>query len=192
MSVSFTLHTPASAPEPSRPVLEATAKAFGFKPNLHAVLAEAPAALAGYAALWDAFAGSSLSPAEQQVVYLTANYENECRYCMAGHSVLARQAGVPAQAVAAIRDGAPIEDARLEALHRFTTAEVTERGWVPEAQVEAFQAAGYSRQQVLEVILGVAVKTISNYTNHIADTPLDPFMAGTVWQPPTKRDQAAA
>lgn len=191
MSVSFTLHTSASAPEASQPVLEATAKSFGFVPNLHAVLADAPAALAGYAALWEIFAGSSLSPAEQQVVYLTANYENECRYCMAGHSVLAQHAGVPAQALAAIRDGGPIEDARLEALHRFTTAMVANRGWVPEAEVEAFLTAGFSRQQVLEVILGVAVKTISNYTNHIAETPLDAFMAGTTWQHPAKRQQAA-
>ena len=191
MSVSFTLHTAQTAPEASRPVLEGAAKAFGFVPNLHAVLAEAPAALEGYSALWDVFARSSLSPAEQQVVYLSANYENACRYCMAGHSVLAKLAGLPAQAIEAVREGRPIEDAKLEALHRFTALVVRERGWVPEAEVEAFLAAGYGRQQLLEVVLGVAVKTLSNYTNHLAETPLDPFMAGTAWEHPAKRRTAA-
>ena len=191
MSVSFTLHTTQTAPEASRPVLEETAKAFGFVPNLHAILAPAPAALEGYAAIWEIFARSSLSPAEQQVVYLTANYENACGYCMAGHSVLARHAGVPAQAVEAIREGRPIEDAKLEALRHFTSLVVAGRGWVSAAETEAFLAARYGRAQILEVILGVAVKTISNYTNHLAGTPLDPFMADTVWEHPAKRRQAA-
>lgn len=186
----FTIHTPATAPEAARPTLEGATKAFGFLPNLHAILAEAPAALEGYGALWAIFEKSSFTPAERQVVYLTANFENECRYCMAGHSVLGKMAGLPDAAITALRDGSEIPDAKLEALHAFTTAVVRNRGFVDDALVEAFLAAGYGRQQILEVILGVAVKTISNYTNHIADTPLDAFMKDTVWTPPAARKTA--
>jgi uncharacterized peroxidase-related enzyme len=187
----FTLHDVNSAPEGSKPVLEASQKAWQFVPNLHRVLAEAPAALEGYATLFAIFDKSSFTPAERQVVYLTSNFENECHYCMAGHTVLAKMAHVPEQAIKALREGTPIADEKLEALRRFTAKIVTQRGWVADADVEAFLAAGYSKQNVLEVILGVAVKVISNYTNHIARTPTDAFMKDTLWTPPSKRNEAA-
>lgn len=188
---NFPLHEIETAPEAAKPVLQGAKEGFGMVPNLHKVLAEAPAALEGYATLWGLFDKSSFTPAERQVVYLTSNYENECRYCMAGHSVLAKGAGVANDAIEAIREGNPIDDVKLEALRAFTSKVVVNRGWVSEADVEAFLEAGYTRQHVLEVILGVAVKVISNYTNHVAETPLDDFMSATVWPPPTKRDRAA-
>lgn len=184
---TFTLHEIETAPEAAKPLLEAARKSFGMVPNLHRVLAEAPAALEAYGTLWGLFDRSSFTPAERQVIYLTSNFENECRYCMAGHTVLAKAAGVPAEAIEALREGKPLADAKLEALHAFTRTVVVNRGWVPQEGLEAFLAAGYTRQQVLEVILGVAVKVISNYTNHLAETPLDPFMKDTVWAPPASR-----
>lgn len=187
---NFPLHDVATAPEAARPVLEGARASFGMVPNLHRVLAEAPAALEGYAALWAIFEKASFTPAERQVVYLASNYENACRYCMAGHTVLARHAGVSDEAVAAIRDGRPIADPHLEALRAFTARIVVNRGRVAEAEVEAFLAAGFTRSQVLDVVLGVAVKVISNYTNHLAATPLDGFMKDTVWTPPAERAAA--
>lgn len=186
----FRPHTVESAPEPSRPLLEATEKAWRMIPNLHAVLAESPAALEGYATLFSIFEKSSFSAVEKQVVYLVNNFENECRYCMAGHSVLAQMAGLDAASIEALREGAGLADPRLEALRRFTTVVVRQRGQISPADVEAFIAAGFTKAQVLEVILGSAVKFISNYTNHLAETPLDPFMKDTVWVPPSKRQAA--
>ena len=187
----FPLHTPETAPEGSAETLRGIREAWGFVPNLHAELAEAPAALEGYGAVFDAFSRSSFTPAEQQVVYLAINYENECAYCMAGHSVLAAKAGVPADAIEAIREGRPIADRRLEALRRFAAAMTAERGHVGQAAVERFLAAGFTRAQVLEVILAIAAKTLSDYTNHVAATPLDPFMAATAWAHPAARADAA-
>jgi alkylhydroperoxidase family enzyme len=83
--------------------------------------------------------------------------------------------------VQAIRNGRPIADKKLEALRRFTAAVVTSRGWPSDADTGAFLNAGYGRQQVLEVVLGVGIKTLSNYTNHIADTPLDQAFATAAW-----------
>jgi alkylhydroperoxidase family enzyme len=105
--------------------------------------------------------------------------------------VLAKMAQVPAQAIEALREGQPIADVKLEALRRFTSKVVTQRGWVSEADIGAFLAAGYSKANVLEVILGVAVKVISNYTNHVAHTPTDAFMQATQWTHPKKRGKAA-
>lgn len=180
----FTVYTSASAPAASKPVLDAVKGAFGFVPNLQANMAESPELLAGYSALWDLFSKSTLTPHEQQVVYLTSNFENNCHYCMAGHTTLARMIKMDEGVIAALRAGTEIPDAKLEALHRFTTIVVRERGFAADADVAAFISAGYTRQNVLEVVLGVATKVMSNYTNHIVHTKLDAFMAGNEWTKP--------
>ena len=185
----FPIHTEESAPDAAG-LLARSTEAYGFVPNLHGILAEAPKALDGYQRLFALFGETSFTPAEQQVVYLTANRENECRYCMAGHSVMAKSAGLGAAAIAALRDGRALTDPRLDALRRFTSLVVTQRGWVGEDAVAAFLEAGFTRQQVLEVVLGVATKVISTYANHLADTPLDGFMKDNVWAPTEKRAAA--
>jgi AhpD family alkylhydroperoxidase len=144
-------------------------------------MAEAPALLKAYRSLSALFEETSLSPAERQVVLLTTSYENDCDYCIAAHSVIAAMQKVPDDVVQAIRDGKPITDRKLEALRRFTAALVTSRGWPSDAESERFLNAGYGKQQVLEVVLGVGIKTLSNYTNHIADTPLDQAFAKAAW-----------
>lgn len=182
--IVFNAYTIETAPDASQPILEGVKGAFGFVPNLQARMAESPELLAGYSALWDLFSKSTLTLHEQQVVYLTSNFENECHYCMAGHTTLAKMQKMDPAVIEALRSGAPLPDARLEALHRFATLVVRDRGWVGEADVEAFLAAGFTRRNVLEVVLGVATKVMSNYTNHIVHTPLDNFMQGNEWSKP--------
>lgn len=180
----FIVHTADTAPEASKPTLAAAKSAFGFVPNLQATMAESPELLAGYSALWDLFSKSTLTPHEQQVVYLTSNFENECHYCMAGHTTLARMQKMDPAVIEALRGGTALPDAKLEALHRFAGHVVRNRGWVSDDEVEAFLAAGFTRRNVLEVVLGVATKVMSNYTNHIAHTELDAFMRGNEWSKP--------
>ncbi|MBP2307028.1 carboxymuconolactone decarboxylase family protein [Azospirillum melinis] len=180
----FTSHTLDTAPDAAKPIFEGVKAAFGFVPNLQSYMAESPELLAGYTALWDLFSKTTLTTHEQQVVYLTANFENECHYCMAGHTTLARMQKMGEDVIAALRAGSELPDARLEALHRFATLVVRNRGWVADADVDAFLAAGFTRRNVLEVVLGVATKVMSNYTNHITHTPLDAFMKGNEWSKP--------
>jgi len=182
----FNVHTKETAPAGSVPFLEATEAKFGFVPNLIGELAESPVAVEAYLALAGIFAKSSFTPAEQQVVLLTSNFENECHYCMAAHTGAAKRAKLSDAAIDALRAGTPIPDTRLEALSVFTRKVVTQRGWVSEADVDAFLAADFTRAQVLEVITGVAFKTISNYTNHVAETPLDAVFATMAWEKPAK------
>lgn len=183
----FTAYTIEDAPAGSKPILEAVKGAFGFVPNLQANMAESPELLAGYSTLWDLFSKTSLSPTEQQVVYLTSNFENECHYCMAGHTMLAKMQKIDDAIVQAIRNGKAIADAKLEALHVFTATVVRERGFASDTAIGAFIAAGYTRKNVLEVVLGVGTKILSNYTNHIVHTQLDGFMAGAEWTKPGAR-----
>lgn len=174
---TFTVHTPDSAPEASRDRLAAIGAAWGFIPALHGMLAESPEALEGYDALFGLVSRSSLLSTEQQVAYLAVSVLHGCEYCTAGHTFLARTVGLDEASIQAVRDERPIADARLQALRLFVEAVAGERGRVGDAAVDAFLAAGFTRQQVLEVVLVVATKTISNYVNHITHTPQEGFMA---------------
>jgi len=189
----YTIYTLENAPEKSKPILTKTQEKYGFVPNLMGVLAGAPAAVQGYAAVADAFAGSSLSPVEQQVVLLSTSFENECHYCMAAHSTVAGMVNLPEDVLKALRDGTEIEsDAKLETLRQTTRKVVEDRGWLDDEDIQTFLNAGYTRGQLLEVIVGVAQKTISNYTNHLAETPVDEQLAAQAWTPPEERDERAA
>lgn len=177
MSPEWTLHTPETAPEAARAPLRQVGKMFGRVPNLLATMAESPALLNGYLAVAAAFEGSSFSPLEKHVVLQTVNATNECHYCTAAHSAVAIGVTRIDPAVdSALRELRPLADPRLEALRRFAHAVAQRRGWAGEEEVEAFLAAGYTRAQLLEVVLGVGQKTLSNYVNHLVGTPLDaPF-----------------
>ena len=180
----FHTHTIESAPEASRPTLEGAKKAYGAVPNLLGVMAEAPALLEAYVTVGKIFDKSSFTPTERQVVLITVSALNQCEYCVAAHSVIASMQEVSRDVVDAIREGRPIADPKLEVLRAFAAAVVTHRGFVTDDQVQAFLAAGYGRAQVLEVILGVGMKTLSNYTNHIAGTELDSAFSGRAWKAP--------
>jgi AhpD family alkylhydroperoxidase len=179
----FTVHDEHTAPEQSRPMLAGAQRRLGFVSTLAGVMAESPQLLAGYNALSEQFFKSSLPGDAKHVVAITASVVNECHYCVAAHSTMALRQGVAPDTVTAVRAGKPLKDPKLEAVHTFTHSVVANRGWVDADQVDAFLAAGYTQRHVLDVILGVGMKTLSNYTNHIADTPLDPAWAEQEWAP---------
>jgi len=179
--VDFTFHNVESAPEDSKELLQKAEGNFGFVPNILAGMAEAPALLEGYMTLSGIFDKTSFSPAERQLILLTVSYENECHFCMAAHTGGAKKAGMDDKHIEALRDGRPVDDEKLEALRTFTKKVVTNRGWVDESDVQKMLDAGYDKQNVLEVIVGVGLKTISNYTNHIIGTPLNEQLEPMKW-----------
>ena len=179
----FTLHTKETAGDTGAAAMAQAEQKWGMVPNLIAKMAEAPAVAEAYLALADALGRSSLSPAEAQTVLLSVSRVNECHYCMAAHSAIAEMQQVPAEAIEALRSGSPIPDAKLEALRRFTVSVLEKRGWVSDEEIEPFLAAGFTKGQVLEVILGISMKTLSNYVNHIVQTPVDAAFQAKAWAP---------
>ncbi len=179
--IDFTVHDESSAPEEAKPALALAKKQLGFVPNFYGVLAESPQALAAYQAVSDQFARSSLSSAAKHTVWLTVSRQNGCTYCVAAHSAMAAAESADESVVKAIREGKPIDDAQLEAVRRFTVQAVDSRGWVADEDVQAFLDAGFTRRHVLDVLTGVAQKTLSNYANHLAHTPLDAALASYAW-----------
>ncbi|WP_417271313.1 carboxymuconolactone decarboxylase family protein [Celeribacter sp.] len=178
----FTIHTIESAPEESKAGLEASFKANGRVPGLHGVMAEAPGLLATYHFAHAQFMATSLNDEEKTVVWQTVNVEQNCHYCVPAHTGIAKMMKVDDAITEALRNETPLPTAKLEALRDFTLNVVRNRGFVDEAATQAFLDAGYTQRQILEVILGVAQKVMSNYTNHFAQTPIDQVFQKFAWQ----------
>lgn len=178
----FKLYDLESSPAASREAMEVVGKKFGFVPNLIRELAAAPAALKAYVTLSSLVDETSFTPVERQIILVTASAENGCEYCVAAHSAGLKMSGFADSQLEAIRDQRPLADPKLDALRVFTAAVVSKRGRLDEADLDAFLRAGYTREQVLEVLVGVAMKTLSNYTNHIAETPLDTQLQAFAWE----------
>lgn len=169
----FKLHTAETAPEASKKKLAEIKGKYGRLPNFFAVAAESPAAVNAYTTLSDIFRNTGLTPVEQTIVILTASVENKCGYCVAAHSRGAKMAGVPDEVIRAIKERSPLADAKTEALRRVVSQIVEKRGWLSDGEVQNFLNSGYNKSQLLDVIVGVSMKTLSNYINHLADPPAE-------------------
>ena len=169
----------------AKPLLAKAKAEVGFIPNMYAGMANSPGLLQTYFEGSAAFrTHSGFTPAEQEVVLLTISRENGCDYCMAAHSMIAEKVSkVPADVLGAVRSGATIADSKLAALSTFTSHMFTTRGRPTTANMKAFLHAGYTEAQVLEIVLALAVKTLSNYTNHVNNPKVDDAFAGYAWSP---------
>ena len=170
---TFTIHNPDSAPAESREQLETAQQRFGQIPNLYGVLAEAPIAVEAYDTLGSLLKRSSFTPTERHVVWFTINAYHDCHYCMAAHTLLAKGENVPEDVIETARAVGSYADPKLEALRIFTLKLVENRGWAAPQDLDAFLDAGFTKQNVLEVVVVIAHKVLSNYTNHIVATPVD-------------------
>ncbi|QLE87670.1 MULTISPECIES: carboxymuconolactone decarboxylase family protein [Shewanella] len=177
----FTFHTVDTAPAESKPMLEGAIKQMGSIPGLYAVMAQSPETLKAYQQLHQLFTATSFDAEELTVVWQTINVEHECHFCVPAHTAIAHSMKVDPAITEALRNQTSMPTAKLQALHDFTLAMVRERGNVSDEQLAAFFAAGYGQQQVIEVILGLSQKVISNYVNHVAKTPVDPLFAEFTW-----------
>ena len=164
-----------------KPLLEKSQKAFGRLPGLHKVLAESPQAYEGYQVLHKLFTETDFDADELTVVWQSINVEHVGHYCVPAHTGIAKMMKVSDELSNALRDEAPLPSAKLEALRTFTIQMVRERGDVSDAQMQAFFDAGYGHRAVLDVILGLAQKTMSNYINHVAQTPVDAVFTPLLW-----------
>jgi alkylhydroperoxidase family enzyme len=183
--IEFPLHDETTAPEASKPLLAKSKKDFGMIPGLHAVMAEAPGLLQGYQVVHELFVNSSFDKDELTVVWQSVNVEHACHYCVPAHTAIAKGMKVDDAITEALRNETPLPNARLEALRTFTLSVVRDRGNVDNAAVQAFLDAGFNKRQILEVVLGVSQKVMSNYTNHLAITPVDSAFKKFEWHKAT-------
>jgi len=177
--MQFTIQTQDTAAVELKPVFDQVQKAYGFIPNLYGVFANSPLALHTYLGVLDLIAKhSALTPPEQQLTMLAISAENGCDYCVAAHSAVAAKVKAPAEDIQAIRNNTLPPTPKHAALVRFARATIAARGFTPAEDIEAFLAAGYTQRHVLDVLTIAALKTLSNYTNHLAHTPVDAAFGG--------------
>lgn len=180
----FTINTIETAPKEAQEILKDAVDNLGLIPNLYGIMSTAPGLLKAYKNSWGLFTETSFSPIEQQIVFQTVNFENNCTYCVPWHSILSEQAGMIPEDIEALRQGSSLKDSKHEALRLFTQSMVRTGGNITPYDLKSFFDAGYGEQQALEVILGISMKVISNFTNNIAQTPLDEPAQSKVWQKP--------
>ncbi|TDJ08127.1 MAG: carboxymuconolactone decarboxylase family protein [Deltaproteobacteria bacterium] len=177
----FNIYSIEDAPEASKPVLESIKKRYGFVPNLLGGMAESNAALTSYMELTKKLSESTLTAAEQQVLFLAISYENKCAYCMAAHTAGGKRAELADEVIESLRAGSSLNDSKLSALANFAQKMFNKRGWVDQEEIDDFLGAGYTKSNVFDVIVALAAKTLSNYTNHIIDTPVDDSISKFKW-----------
>jgi uncharacterized peroxidase-related enzyme len=169
----FPSHTIESAPAAARPLLAQTRESFGFVPSPMARMATEPALPAAFVYLSGVFDRTTLGNLEREVIIMTVARENRCGYCVAMHTALLTRSGVSPAILAALRDGTPLEDARLNALATFTLALLRGHGDVPADVWQRFREAGFDHVAGLDVVLGVTAYTLSTFANRLTQAPLD-------------------
>lgn len=176
----------------SKIIIDKTEKAMGFAPNMYVKMGHNAALLEAYTCAYNSFrANSGFTPIEQEVIFLSVAYENNCEYCMSAHSFVADvMSKVPTVVTDAIRDGKSVPDVKLQALSRLTRLLTANAGHVAQEEIDNFLASGYSESAVLGIIAGIGVKTMSNYSNHNTNPEVDEAFAGRKWEKPEKKDAA--
>ena len=175
--MTFAIHTQESAPLASKALLDDSLKSFGMIPNLHAIMAEAPNVLKAYKLLHNLFQDTSFNNEELTVIWQTINVENECLYCVPAHTGIAKMMGIDDAITDALRQRTQLPSKKLQTLHETTLAIVRDRGQPDQSVIDNFYQAGYENRQLLEIVLGISQKVMSNYINHLADTPVDKAFA---------------
>jgi AhpD family alkylhydroperoxidase len=178
---NYPIHTIDSAPDGAKQALHGLQQALGLVPNLAATMANSPPLVNSFVAAFGQFGGAGLTGGERQVLLLSNAVANSCSWAVAFHSTLALKEGVGPDDVDAIRQRRPPSDPRLAALSTVTRQLIEQRGHLDDSDLEAFMAAGFDEVRLLDVITGVAISTMANYTGNVAQPPLEQPFAAQAW-----------
>lgn len=181
---AFPVHTIESAPEQSKPSLEALQGAFGMIPNIAGAMSTSPVLIASLVALFQKVHGGSFSEREIQVLLLTNAVTNACTWAVAFHSALALKEGVDPADVKAIRGRDIPRNPKNAALSTLARALIEKRGRLDELDVSRFLQAGFDKARLLEVIGVVAASTITNYTGNVTNPPVEGAFGAYAWSAP--------
>jgi AhpD family alkylhydroperoxidase len=177
----FSLYTIESAPEQSKPVLEALQQAFGFVPNIAGAMAGSPVLINSFITVFQNVHGGSFNERQIQTLLLTNAVTNACAWAVAFHTALALKEGLTSADVRAIRGGCLPQDVQLAALSALSKAYIEKRGQLADDDLQAFFTAGYNKESALEVITVVAASTITNYVGNVALPPLEDAFQVHAW-----------
>jgi uncharacterized peroxidase-related enzyme len=176
MTTVSRIATPASiadSPDAAQPLLEVVHKQLGIVPNLFRLVGNSPAALEGYLGLSGALAKGKLDGKTRERIALAVAEINGCDYCLSAHTYLGKSlAKLDDAEMTRNREGGS-SDAKAAAAVRFATQIVRSRGHVTDAELTAVKQAGHGDAELIEIVLHVALNTLTNYVNEVARTEID-------------------
>lgn len=170
-SRTYTVPTRSQVTETNQQIFDNLEKKLGFVPNLYAYFANSQTALGDYLALQNR--KSTLRLKEREAINLVTSQINGCRYCQSAHTVLGKMGGFTEEQILEIRGGSASFDAKLHALVEFTAAVVEGRGHVPASVKENFFEAGYNEENLVDAIIIIGDKIISNYIHNLTSFAID-------------------
>jgi AhpD family alkylhydroperoxidase len=171
MSTLINVPTREDVSPANRALFDQLQKGIGKVPNLYATLAHSEHALGAYLALQNA--KSSITGKAREVVNLVVSEVNACEYCLAAHTVIAKMHGFSDEQILEVRGGTAQFDAKLDALARLVKNITVERGHPDPALVEAFFAAGWNKGHLVDAIVAIGDKTITNFLHGTTHVPVD-------------------
>jgi len=163
---------PKDATGKAKGLLDGVQAKFGKAPNIFKTMAHSPAALEGFLQLHGALADGVLSASFQEQVALCVSEINDCNYCLAAHTAMGKGVGLSEDDVIASRQGGST-DSKTQAGLEFARQVVSSQGWVSDDDYNAVIQAGYSSEEIIEIVALVAKNLFANYFNHIAGTAID-------------------
>ncbi len=168
---TISVPTRATVSASNQAIFDALQAKLGFVPNLYATFAHSETALGNYLALQNA--KSSLSAKEREVINLVVSQVNDCRYCLAAHTVLGKMVGFTDAQIINIRKGHAVADTQLDALAQLTRSITENRGKPDAALTQAFFDAGYTEASLIDTLMVIGDKIISNYLHSTTQIPVD-------------------
>lgn len=152
-------------------IFDSLKKSIGIVPNLYAVYAHSENALGTYLSL--SSGKTSLKPKEKEVVNLVVSQVNNCEYCLAAHTAISKAQGFTDEQILEIRRASVSFDSKLDALAKLTKSITENKGHAEEKLIQSFYAAGYNEGSLIDVVIVVGDKTITNYIYALTAVPVD-------------------
>ncbi len=170
MSTVFNVPTREQVAPANQEIFDNLTKALGFVPNLYATIAYSENGLTRFLAYQNA--KTTLSNKEKEAVNLIVSQVNGCVYCQSAHLVLGKMNGFNDQQLLDIRHGKS-EDAKLNSLVQLASDITKNRGNANSDNVDTFFAHGYTKENLVDLILQVSDKTAMNYLHNLTKVPVD-------------------
>lgn len=167
----FTIPSRGEISENNQAIFDNLQKGLGFVPNLYAYYAKNETALGDYLALQNR--KSTLNAKEREVINLVTSQINGCGYCQAAHTAIGKMNGFTDEQIIGLRKGTASFNKQLDALVKFAESTVTNRGKASEETKKAFFDAGYTEANMIDVVIIVGDKIISNYIHNLTDFAID-------------------
>jgi len=181
MQNGYQIHSTKTAPVDAQPALAQIQQNLNFIPNALAAMAESPVTLSSYLQQGEMLQQTSFTDTERHLLYLTVTQEFDSVYCVSAHTAFAKMDGIPDDLIQQLRDGQTLADSRLETLRQFAKKMAQTNCNVSEQDVQMFLAQGYSRSQILELILLMTNKLLGAYCIRIMGVDLDEVLQPVKW-----------